>query len=194
MDTVQVNQPGQLTVNFEPDVVVVELGDSTTRLDPVISSSLPIDSFIWTPTDYLVPPNVQRPIINNPLTNTRYNLTVVDVNGCQGSGSVFVEVDKNRNIYIPNVFSPNGDGPNDEFRIYACKGVRSIATARVFDRWGALVAENTNLFPNCDGGTILWDGLLGGQGLAQGVYIYMIELEFIDNVSLLYRGDITLLK
>jgi len=194
IDTLQINQPDELSVEFDPEVVVVELGDSTTRLDPIISSSLPIDSFIWNPTDYLQPPNVQRPILNNPLISQEYTLTVVDVNGCTGGNSVFVEVDKNRNIYIPNVFSPNGDGPNDEFRIYACKGVARINYVRVFDRWGALLTEGTDLFPVCDGGTVIWDGLIGGQEMPAGVYVYVIEVEFIDNTSLVYRGDVSLLR
>ncbi len=192
-DTVDINQPEELTVAFDPEVVEIELGDSTTRLDPIITNSLPIDSFIWTPTMGLSSYNVQRPIVKE-FEDQRYTLTVVDENGCQGTGSVFVEIDRNRNVYIPNVFSPNGDGPNDEFRVFACQGVEEITSARIFDRWGNLVYESTDLLHNCDGGTAIWDGRLNAQFMQSGVFVYMIEIKFIDNVSRTYRGDVTLLR
>ncbi len=186
-------EPAELNVEFTPDVIEVNLGDSLQRLNPIITSSLPIDSFIWSPTTYLEPPTVQRPILNQPLESILYTLRIVDVNGCDGSGSILVDVDKSRNVYIPNVFSPNGDGPNDEFRIFACDGVRAINYARIFDRWGTMVHQTQNLLPDCSG-TLVWDGRQGSQEMNPGVFVFVIEVEFIDNVRLVYRGDVTLLK
>jgi gliding motility-associated-like protein len=192
-ETLQINEPDELRVEFEPDIVVIELGDSTVRLNPLITNSFPIDSFIWAPGAGLSSGNVQRPIVRE-FNDQQYRLTVVDVNGCVGEGSVFVEIDRNRNVYIPNVFSPNGDGPNDEFRVFACNGVRRIESARIFDRWGALIVEMDDIPHNCEGGTALWDGRRGSQKMPTGVYVYMIEVTFLDDVTLLYRGDVTLLR
>lgn len=192
-DTLQINEPDELSVMFDPAIVVIELGDSTVRLDPLITNSLPIDSFIWTPSSGLSSGNVQRPIVRE-FQDERYTLTVVDVNGCEGEGTVTVEIDRNRNVYIPNVFSPNGDGPNDEFRVFACNGVLQIESARIFDRWGALVAEREEIQHSCDGGTVIWDGRRGSREAPTGVYVYMIEVTFLDRVTLLYRGDVTLLR
>lgn len=194
VDTINVDQPEELTVTFDPDIVVIELGDSTIRLNPIITSSLPIDTYLWSPATGLSSSNVQRPIVDSLFNNQEYNLTVTDVNGCVGMGSVFVRIDKNRNVYIPNVFSPNGDGPNDEFRIFACKGVRNIRSARIFDRWGGILFESNETFTNCEGGTVIWDGRRGSREMPTGVYVYMIEIEFIDGITLLYRGDVTLLR
>ena len=189
-----INQPQQLQVLFDPEVIVVELGDTTTRLNPIINSSLPIDRFSWLPRVYLSDTIAQRPLLLSPLDDTEYTLTVTDVNGCTAVGTVLVEVDKNRNVYIPNVFSPNGDGPNDEFRVFACRGVSAIPYVRIFDRWGGLVYEQKDLQPDCFGGTRIWDGTAKGKDANQGVYVYVMEVLFLDGFTLLYRGDVTIIR
>lgn len=191
VDTVMIDQPTELQVFFDPAEVDVELGDSTT-LQPIINSSLPIDSYAWTPNTYLSSTSVEMPIIN-PLNNQLYTLTVTDVNGCIGVGSVLVDVDFNRNVYIPNVFSPNGDGPNDDFRVFTCSGVTAIKSAQIFDRWGNLVTSLDDLSPEC-AGVRLWNGRFNTKLAAAGVYVYVIEIEFLDGISLVYRGDVTLLR
>lgn len=190
----QIDQPSEIRVSFDPDIVVVELGDTTTRLNPIIQISTQVDSFIWTPIDYLSDPSIQNPFVI-PAESLDYTLQVVDENGCTGIGSVFVELDANRNVYIPNVFSPNGDGFNDDFSVFACLGVQSINFARIYDRWGELVFEDLTPAPECEGiGTKLWDGTFNGSTLNPGVFVYIIEITFLDGVTLLYRGDVTLLR
>lgn len=197
LDTLQVNQPLQLLAEFVPDVVVVELGDSTTTLNPIITASLPVTSFTYSPPRFLSDPNSRNPVVQ-PEDDQEYVLTVVDTNGCTTQAKVFVELDRNRNVYLPNAFSPNGDGSNDEFRVFACRGVRQVTLVRIFDRWGNLVFDRgvaNPLAPNCDGGIVVWDGLQqDGKGVNEGVYVYVVEVEFLDNVKLLYRGNITLVK
>ncbi len=130
----------------------------------------------------------------SPLEDTEYTLTIIDVNGCTATGDVLVEVDKNRNVYIPNAFSPNGDGPNDEFRVFACRCVSSINYVRIFDRWGNFIFEQASVEPDCIGGSRLWDGRVKGKPVGQGVYVYMVEVQFLDGIRLLYRGDVTVLR
>lgn len=191
VDTVNIDQPTELQVIFDPNEIDVELGDSTT-LEPIINSSLPINTYAWSPDTYLSSTSVERPIVS-PLRNETYTLTVTDVNGCTGIGSILVDVDFNRNVYIPNAFSPNGDGPNDDFRIFTCNGVTGITTASVFDRWGNLVATQDNLSPEC-AGVRIWDGRFNNKIANPGVYVYVIEIEFLDQIKLTYRGDVTLLR
>jgi gliding motility-associated-like protein len=97
-------------------------------------------------------------------------------------------------VYIPNIFSPNGDGRNDEFRLFACKGVTRVNFARVFDRWGDQIFESQAIGPDCLSGAPLWDGKVRGDRAPAGVYVYLIEIEFLDNVTLLYRGDVTVIR
>ncbi len=189
---VNIDQPAEIEIIL-PAEIVVELGDTTARLNPIVVSSLPIDAFLWTPDTYLSSDTVQSPFIR-PLSSGDYNLLVTDINGCTGTADIFVELDANRNVYIPNIFSPNGDGPNDEFRIFACTGVTSINSVMIFDRWGGMVYQADGLLPVCEGGLRLWDGKKNGKVMNPGVYVYVIEIEFLDGVKLLYRGDITLLR
>lgn len=194
-DTIIVVQPPPIQVAFSPQVIEVELGDSTQRLNPIITSSLPIDSFLWTPGDFLSAVDIQRPLIN-PVDDREYTLRVVDINGCAAEGSLVVEVDKNRNVYIPNIFTPDGDGSglNEEFRIFTCNGVQNVNYARLFDRWGNMVVDLNNLGPACEGGIPVWDGRYNGKKMNAGVYIYVVEVEFIDGVTLIYRGDVALIR
>ncbi len=196
LDTLTVNQPVQLLAEFIPDKVTVELGDSTITLNPKITSSLAVSSYLYNPAKFLSNAKIKNPIVR-PEDDQEYVLTVVDVNGCTAQAKVFVELDRTRNIYIPNAFTPDGDGINDEFRVFACKGVRRINFAQVFDRWGNKVYDNatgTGIAPDCNGGAIIWDGTQGGNRLNQGVYVYVVQVEFLDNVKLVYRGDIKILR
>lgn len=188
-----INQPSPITISI-PATIEIELGDSTTRLNPIVSASLPVDSFVWSPGTYLSDPMVQSPFVIEPLEDTEYTFTVIDENGCTATAQVLIEIDKNRNVYIPNVFSPNGDGFNDEFRIFACTGVEDINFVRIYDRWGELIYEDDDLPPDCIGGSQLWDGRFNGKTMNPAVFVYIIEVEFIDGVTLLYRGDLTLLR
>lgn len=191
--TLTISEPAELIVSL-PSTLVIELGDTLNRLNPIVSGGTqPYTSYQWTPSDFLSSDTILNPFIN-PTDNQDFEFTVVDANGCVESASIFVELDANRNIYIPNVFSPNGDGPNDEFRIFACRGVRAIKSAQVFDRWGGMVFNATDVPPACEGGSILWDGRVNGRLAEQGVYVYLIEVEFLDGVTLLYRGDIAVIR
>jgi gliding motility-associated-like protein len=195
---VEIDQPDEITVTFPEQVIEIELGDSTTRLMPIISpAGTQVDSFIWTPSTFLSSDTVESPTVF-PLESLDYTLRIVDVNGCDAEGSVFVELDANRNIFIPGAFSPNGDGTNDEFRIFPCTGVTSIGSVNIYDRWGNQVYRtggfdvNNGLF--CVGGLPLWDGSFKGEFMNMGVYVYVIEVEFLDGFRLVYRGDLSLVR
>lgn len=192
--TIEVTQPRPISVTFDSTVVVVELGDSTVQLNPIVVSDLPIARYQWTPATGLSSDTVRSPIVIPPESGP-YSIMVTDINGCTGDASVFVELDVNRNVYIPNAFAPDGDQfLNQDFRVFACNGVRSIKSAALYDRWGDQLAQARNIDPNCQDGTALWDGRRNGRLLNPGVYVYLIEIEFEDGVTLLYRGDVTLIR
>lgn len=195
---VDIDQPEEILVTFPESFIEVELGDSTTRLQPIITPvGTVIDSFIWTPADYLSSDTVGAPIVF-PLESLEYTLQVVDENGCTAFGSIFVELDANRNIYIPNAFSPNGDGINDEFRVYPCTGVTAINNVSIYDRWGNQVFQRSGIDVRsgqfCSGGLPLWEGDARGEDMNKGVFVYVIQVEFLDGVRLTYRGDVSILK
>ncbi|MBK8195951.1 MAG: gliding motility-associated C-terminal domain-containing protein [Lewinellaceae bacterium] len=73
-------------------------------------------------------------------------MTIVDSSGCMASDMVTVIVNKIRDIYIPNAFSPDGNGINDVFTIYGGIAAESVLVFRIYNRWGGLIYEGTN-FP-----------------------------------------------
>ena len=113
-----------------------------------------------------------------------------------GTAQIVIDVDKNRNVFIPNVFSPNGDGSNDVFKPFIGAGVESVNSFKVFDRWGEIVYERPNDAPplNNDSSIDGWDGTFNGRRMNPGVFVYLIEVAFVDGLTLLYRGDVTILQ
>ncbi|MBK6905265.1 MAG: gliding motility-associated C-terminal domain-containing protein [Saprospirales bacterium] len=111
---------------------------------------------------------------------------------CRASDSLYIQVLKERKLYIPNAFTPNFDGVNDYFIPYGEKGVEQISLLRIFDRNGALVFEAIDLQPGDEPNG--WDGTFGNRLAAGGVYAYLAEVRFIDDVVLIYKGDVALVR
>jgi gliding motility-associated-like protein len=125
--------------------------------------------------------------------STRFFLSVVDNNGCVAEDDVTIYVEKNRNIYVPNVFSPNGDGTNDRFYVFTDqRSVKEIREMKIFNRWGVHVFENYNFQPNNphEG----WDGRLMGEVLNPDVFAWYAIVELIDGQVIKLKGDVTLVK
>lgn len=191
-DSFFINQPPEIVVTL-PESVTIELGDSTSQLTPVVDPPGDVYTYQWTPGTFLSSDTVRAPFID-PRADQLYNLLVLNQSGCSAQASIFVEVDANRNVFIPNAFSPDGDGRNDEFRIFTCRGVTAVNSVVIFDRWGNVVFEQSEMMPNCLDGIRLWDGRQTDQPVNAGVYVYMAEVEFLDGVTLVYRGDIAVVR
>lgn len=188
-----VTQPNPVSINIDP-VIEVELGDSVQLRPQFNPGGVPInpDSIFWEPAEFLSCDRCPDPIVR-PFADQFYTITAYDINGCPGFAEVLIEVDKNRNIFLPNAFSPNGDGVNDEFRVFTGVGVQKVNYVHIFDRWGNILYADTDIEPNISG-IPTWDGFYKGKPLDPGVFIYLVEVEFEDGLTLLYRGDLTLLR
>ena len=100
---------------------------------------------------------------------------------------------QSRRLFIPTVFSPNNDGENDRFYPSTNNpSIKFIKTFRIFDRWGELVFERFNVPVSTP--TFGWDGIFNGQSAQQGVYVYYLEIEFIDGQLFDERGTVVLLR
>jgi gliding motility-associated-like protein len=98
-----------------------------------------------------------------------------------------------RSVFVPNVFSPNGDGINDDFFVQMNPALEArVRFLRVFDRWGELVSAKYDFQPNnpVDG----WDGTLSGKKLEPGVFVWIAQLEYSDGNIEVLRGDVTLVR
>jgi gliding motility-associated-like protein len=180
-------QPPELIVDAGLDVEI-ELG-YTTRLRAV-SSDFSV-TYSWTPAESLSCADCSNPEAF-PVNTTTYTVTVLDNNGCPATDEVTITVLKNRPLYIPNGFSPNGDGKNDGFTLFAGPGVRRIQELKIFNRWGGLVFEADDFLPNDP--SLGWDGTFKGQPAQVGVYAYYAKVEFIDDVSILVEGDVQIVR
>lgn len=191
-DTITVIEPDPIVVSFDPNEVEIELGDSL-KLIPIITGAV-VDTFFWTPANLLLNPNALNPTAYT-FESQVYNIVVQDANGCSGTGSILINVDPNRNIFIPNIFSPNNpSGVNDHFNVYAGAGVEQVNFMRVFNRWGELMYERNSFYPDNDNLAEGWDGRYKGDVVMPGVYVYIIEVKFLDERVLLYRGDVTVFR
>jgi gliding motility-associated-like protein len=190
--TYMIIEPNPILVSIGPDDPIVNLGDSLYITGSVDQSDLVINNTLWTSEAPMSCATCEGTWVYNSVP-TLYTWTVTDINGCTGSASILVDVDYDRDIYIPNVFSPNNDGRNDDFKIFTGLGVTSINYFRIYDRWGNLIHEEKELFPDSNG-VGKWDGTFNGELMNPGVYIFVAEITFIDNETLVYKGDITLVR
>lgn len=184
-----VYEPGFVTVDAGPDQRI-NLGEETE----LAGSVFPLENMLveWLEADSLECATcLDSPV--DPTSTTPYILSVIDsITGCVIEDEVLIQVDKIRNVYIPNAFSPNGDGKNDIFQIYTGVGVREILRLKVFDRWGELVWEQDNISPfdNKHG----WNGIFRGKMMNPAVFVYVVEVLFVDEEVKQYSGDVTLLR
>jgi gliding motility-associated-like protein len=181
--------PEPVIVDLGPDLTVA-LGDSI-RLNALVDGPSTIDSYIWTPDQLLSCNNCDAPFAN-PVEDQLFDLIVIDINGCEGQDQIRLSVDKARLVYIPNGFTPNGDGVNDKWQVFTGPGVRQILGTHVFDRWGNLVFESGQEPPPMSFGSAGWDGRAENSLMNPGVYVYLVQVEFIDGRIFTYRGDVTM--
>ncbi len=128
-----------------------------------------------------------------PTTSQYVKLDLFAGNDCFVSDSIFIEVIEVRKAWFPNAFSPNGDGINDFFTVFAnTSNVQMVEDFKIFDRWGGVMFERKNFLPNVlQNG---WDGTSNGKPLSSGLYIYTAAIRFADEQVLKYSGDVYLAK
>ncbi|MBL0008211.1 MAG: gliding motility-associated C-terminal domain-containing protein [Saprospiraceae bacterium] len=169
----------------------ISIGDSAL-LEAIIN--LPFDSLssvMWTGIDSIGCANCLTQIVA-PIITTAYSVSVTSADGCADRDSMTVFVNTEYKIYIPNIFSPNGDDINDVIMISADESVREITSFSIFDRWGNLVFGAEHFRPNDS--SISWDGRMKGEAMNPGVFTFRVVVEFSDGHSEVRYGDITLMR
>lgn len=124
---------------------------------------------------------------SNPGTYTIL-LTVMDNKGCIDTVSKTIQLYNEARLFIPNVFTPNGDGLNDVFKVSFVPGTILGMKGTIWNRWGAKIYE----FSSPD--YIWWNGKSDGQDASAGVYFYIIEVVNLQNEVLKFNGTVTLLR
>lgn len=140
--------------------------------------------FQWFPTVGLSSTNVSNPIAS-PESNTKYYVQITTENGCIATDSVSVFVSDETVLNMPNAFAPGGQA-NNQYKV-PIRGIASLKSFRIFNRWGTKVFETTDINEG-------WDGRHNGELQPMGVYIYTIEAVTNTGRSFTKQGNITLIR
>ncbi len=140
-------------------------------------------SYRWSPAAGLSSTEVAEPVAS-PSKTTTYTVEGITANGCVVLDTITVLVTESpppaATLFVPNLFSPNGDGQNDTFRLYG-PSVSSI-TWQVYDRQGNRLFEATDLAAG-------WNGEHQGRPVPNGVYLWKISGKLADGTPLQFEGQ-----
>gem|GEM_PF-451897 len=187
-DTLQTNvRVSNLNVTATASPTTIFAGQ-TTQLN--VLGGCPTCTYTWTPTEGLNNPNIANPLAS-PTVTTTYRVTVRD-SICTDESAVTVTVnsiicDKDH-VFLPNAFSPNGDGINDVWQIRSNFRDQLVVVSWVlYNRWGQKIFETTD--PNFQ-----WDGTFRGQPLPPDVYGFYLRVICPGGEELIQQGNLTLLR
>ena len=181
--------------NVSTEAMSISVDSSITRMlggEGRFNNSIPDNFQIeWTPAVGLSCNDCENPRIVGAEYIPAYDLVVTDPTGCIFEYTVAVEY--NIEPYIPNAFSPNNDGINDQFQIFlgSQSSAAQINQFLIFNRWGSLVYERENIDLTND--NAWWDGRFNGQALRKGIYVYYIEMTFDNGEVLQLEGDVLMM-
>ncbi len=174
------------TISTSGNQVIVD-GSSAN----IISSGSNIASIGWSPAATLSCDSCYNPVATPPST-TVYRVVVASSFGCLASDSVLIKVicDATQ-IFIPNSFTPNGDGNNDVFYPRGT-GISQVKSFRIYNRWGELLFERSNFELN--DASSAWTGAYNGGPPRPDVYVYIVEATCNNGEPLFVKGDVTIIK
>jgi gliding motility-associated-like protein len=183
----------QVTVWAAPTVEAGEVqtltAGQTIKLKPTYSND--VSTYLWSNSQTLNCADCPFPDAA-PKNETTYRVEVANNGGCKAQDDVTIRVIcSNGNLFIPNTFSPNQDGRNDNFYPRG-NGIGRIKSLKVYNRGGDLVFSNENFQANNPAAG--WDGRCKGQQLPSDVFLYTCEVVCSNNEVLTYKGDVTLLR
>ena len=179
-------EPLPIVVDVVPDTVYLPLGDVQQVQVTYLNANSTV-TYAWEPSLGLSCTDCPAPLVS-PFTSSDYVITISTVNGssvCYGSATLHAEVLNPDPVFVPNSFSPNGDGNNDVFKIYG-QGIKTI-DLRIFNRWGELVYTSNNQF---DG----WDGTYKGAMQLPSVFTYSVRMVYLNDKTAEKKGTVTLLR
>ena len=165
----------------------LEIGDTATiypgekfQLSPETNCS----SFTWFPSTGLDNAYISNPVAS-PQVSTRYIVRGINNSGCKAVDSIDIHVSKGSLLAMPNAFAP-GTGPNNKFKVII-RGIATIKSFTIFDRWGAKVFETADINEG-------WDGTYKGVPQPFGVYIYTIDAVTSAGEPFVKQGNVTLIR
>jgi len=183
-------EPDPLMV-FVQDEVSVELGD-TISLTAEVENGMGSLDYLWLPGGSAeLNCNDCAQVVARPLQQGILKLQVIDERGCEGEASTRIRVTKTSQVAVPTGFTPNGDGIDDRLLVHGKTGTR-VNRFRVYDRWGNVV--HTSFRYSVNDPNSGWDGTVGALPASGGLYIWELEVQYLDGISETLTGQTTLIK
>lgn len=187
-DSVDVQIGSNPVVSLGPDLVLAP--NSQHTFTPSIQNG-PVSQYLWTPATNLSCTACASPVVTAQ-ANASYILKVTNSYGCSASDTITIKTRcEGSNVFIPDAFTPDGDGLNDKFMIRASGPIR-VNYFRIFNKWGELVFEKTNFGPNDP--AYGWDGKVKGVAVPPDVFVYTALVTCAGGASFPYKGNVTILK
>ena len=175
--SVNINVIKKPIVDAGPDQTII--AGKTIRLAGNIIGD--VASFEWAPNQFISDVNALNPLVNPP-SDFQYTLTAVAPKNCAiVKDSMQIKIYSG--IYIPNAFTPNGDGKNDTWNVPALEAY-PLHTLVIYNRYGEVVFKRNKSF-------LPWNGVFKSNLLPTGTYTYVIDLK---NGSELLKGTVLLLR
>ncbi len=163
--------------------ITINAGASAT-LVASLGENPPIGDFLWQPFE-LVDDFSAQTVHTSPDETTVYIVYYSEPGTCTAVDTVRIFVNFISAIGVPNAFSPNGDGVNDEVRVLG-QGI-AYMNFKIYNRYGQLVFETKSQ-------EIGWDGTENGKLLNPATFVYVLEVTFAEGGAETYTGDITLVR
>ena len=179
-----------IDVDLGPDITI-EAG-TTLELRPIITPSYL--EYVWDTTSLCRLENFDVRSLDQilyPFGDNILILTAKDTNNCLVTDTLHVRANSNDEIYYPNIISANHDNLNDIFSFSNEEELTEIKELSIFDRWGNIVYNSTNMVVNDK--TVGWNGTFN-QDVIPGVYVWVAKVKFIDCAEKVIRGDVTVVK
>lgn len=172
--------------------IIISGTNASAGVDVVAASGQPVQLqasggvlYLWTPATGLSNPTIANPIATLGQTTT-YTVTAFTAQGCASSDQVTVYVYKGPDIYVPNAFSPNGDGRNDVFRAIPV-GITQFESLSVFNRYGQKIFFTSNA-------SFGWDGTWQNKKQGQGTYVWMVSGIDFNGQRIFKKGTVLLIR
>jgi len=132
------------------------------------------------------------PKLENFMTLEDMNIALhgTDANGCPVEARAIIDVSIEVDIFIPSIFTPDGDGNNDTFQVYGGPTVSQLKEIHIYNRWGELMHSAKNV-PATDE-YIGWDGMHLGKPAIAGAYAYIAVFDVVTGDEKIVKGTVTL--
>jgi gliding motility-associated-like protein len=179
--TINVLPPAQLFVGNDTSIAIGQ---------PLPLTALDINQIGFVQYSWQPATGLNNPLIKNPIailgSDITYRVKATTAEGCAGNDTINIKVFKKAEIFIPNAFSPNGDGLNDLLKAIPV-GVKTFHYLKVYDRYGQLVFYTTNPAQG-------WDGTMRGRPFNTGSFVWMTSGTDFEGNLLQRKGSVTLIR